>query len=533
MQIRRLSKKLLVSISAVFVCANLSAIDLSLRLQPSYEFPLNGFLNKSGGFGINAGLDLSAITVRSRDQIYITGQFGYTGFYVEGFGLQTLLDGGFGIGYNFRFMDRWDAFAEGVAGVWSFPSATNFSAKPVSGLTFVAKTGADFHVSPSLSLTAFAGYKSFYSKPEPLTSTVEIGLGAKYSLSRGLFRRDMIELSDSEFEPVFPVFYAHYSENPFGNITLINNEPNDIYNIVISVMIDSYMTAPYVVSEIESIGRGEAFEVDICAFLNENILDLVQPKSSDMEISVSYYSLGKEQTSSYLMPVTALSRNSMTWEDDRRAAAFVSGKDATAQRFARQVQGIVKNELRDGVPKNIQYAAAIFGALKAFGINYVVDPSSAFTDNVGTASVDFLQFPYQTLVYHGGDCDDLTILNCSLLEALGIETAFITVPGHIYMAFDSGLSLEEGRSKTSKGYYIEAEGKIWVPFEVTLSQDTFGLAWTYGAREWKKAGENAALIPLKDAWSVYLPISVPGADSPVEIPSREQIIKNFKDAKYY
>ena len=533
MQIRRLSKKIIVSLSAVFLCAGLSAIDLSLHLQPSYQFPLNGFLNKAGGFGVNAGLDLSPITVRSRDQIYVTGQFEYTGFYVEGFGLQSLIDGGFGIGYNFRFMDRWDAYAEGLAGVWSFPSATNFSAQAVSGLSFAGKVGVDFHFSPALSLTAFGGYKTFYSKPEPLTSTIGVGLGLKYSLSRGLFRHDMIELADSEFEPVFPVFYAHYAENPFGNITLINNEPNDIYNVTISVMIDSYMTAPYTVSEIESIGRGETFEVDICAFLNENILDLVQPKSSDMEISISYYSLGKLQTSSYMMPVTALSRNSMTWEDDRRAAAFVSGKDATAQRFARQVQGIVKNELRDGVPKNIQYAAAIFGALKAFGINYVVDPSSAFTDNVGTASVDFLQFPYQTLVYHGGDCDDLTILNCSLLEALGIETAFITVPGHIYMAFDSGLSVEEGRAKTSKGYYIEAEGKIWVPFEVTLSQDTFGLAWTYGAREWKKAGNEAALIPLKDAWSAYLPISVPGADSPVEIPSREQIIKFFKEAKYY
>ena len=533
MQIRRLSKKIIITLSAVFVCANLSAIDLSLHIQPSYEFPLNGFLNKAGGFGINVGLDLSPITVRSRDQIYVTGQFNYSGFYVEGFGLQSLIDGGFGLGYSLRFMDRWDVFAEGLAGIWSFPSASNFSAKSVSGLTFSGKLGADFHVSPSLSLTGFAGYKSFYAKPESLTSTIEAGLGLRYSLSRGLFRRDMIELADSEFSPVFPVFYAHYAENPFGTITLVNNEPNDISNVSISVMIDSYMTAPYIVSEIESIGRGETFNVDICAFLNENILDLVQPKSSDMEITVTYYSLGQLQSSSYLLPVTALSRNSMTWEDDRRAAAFVSGKDATAQRFARQVQGVVKNELRDGVPKNIQYAAAIFGALKAFGINYVVDPSSAFTDNVGTAAVDFLQFPYQTLVYHGGDCDDLTILNCSLLEALGIETAFITVPGHIYMAFDSGLSLEEGRAKTSKGYYIEAEGKIWVPFEVTLSQDTFGLAWTYGAREWRKAGSEAALIPLKDAWSSYLPISVPGADSPIEIPSKDLIIKFFKEAKYY
>ena len=533
MQIRRLSKKIILSLSAIFICANLSAVDLSLFVRPAYEFPINGFLNKAGGVGLNAGLNLSPFTIRSRDQLYISGQFSYAGFYVKGFGLQSLIDGGIGLGYNLRFMDRWDAFFEGTAGVWSFPSATNFSARTVSGLSFSGRLGSDFYLSPSLLVTGFAGFKSYYARPESLTSTIEAGVGIRYSLTRGLLRNEMIELAESEFEPVFPVFYAHYAENPFGCITLVNNEPNDIYDVTISVMIDSYMTAPFTVKEIESVGRGETFEVDICAFLNENILDLVQPKSSDMEITITYSSLGKLQSSSYLMPVTALSRNSMTWEDDRRAAAFVSGKDATAQRFARQVQGIVKNELRDGVPKNIQYAAAIFGALKAFGINYVVDPSSAFTDNVGTASVDFLQFPYQTLVYHGGDCDDLTILNCSLLEALGIETAFITVPGHIYMAFDSGLSLEEGRTKTSKGYYIEAEGKTWVPFEVTLSQDTFGLAWTYGAREWRKAGSEAALIPLKDAWSLYLPISIPGADSSIEIPAREQIIKFFKEAKYY
>ena len=175
----------------------------------------------------------------------------------------------------------------------------------------------------------------------------------------------------------------------------------------------------------------------------------------------------------------------------------------------------------------------MFGALKAFGINYVVDPSSAFTDNVGTAAVDFLQFPYQTLTYHGGDCDDLTILNCSLFEAIGIDTAFITVPGHIFMAYDSGLTADQVTSKLDKGYYIEAYGKIWCPLEITLSQDTFGLAWTYGAREWKKAGEDAQLIPLDDAWNVYLPISVPGSDTSIDVPSREDIIKYFKEAKYY
>ena len=526
-------KKAFISLCFLMVCPLLSAFDLSVHIAPSYEFPIGGFPNKEGGFGINLGIDVTPITIRSRDKLYVSGLFTFTGFPVEGFGLQPFFDGGLGLGYSFRLNDRTAIFAEGGIGIWSFSGSKSFSASDVSGLTFSGKLGADVYVSPALSVTAFAGYKSFYSQPEPFANVIEAGVGIRYSLSRGLFSPSMIEAEENEISPLFPVFYARYADNSFGSITFYNNEPNDIYDVTVSVMIDAYMTTPYKVSEYEQIERNMYFDSPIYAFLNENILGLLQPKTSDMEVTVEYYSLGQKQSCSYILPVTAVSRNSMTWEDDRRAAAFVSGKDAAAQRFARQVQSIVKKQLKSSIPANIQYAAAIFGALKAFGINYVVDPSSAFTDNVGTASVDFLQFPYQTLVYHGGDCDDLTILNCSLLEAIGIETAFITVPGHIYMAFDSGLSVEEGRSKTGKGYYIEAEGKIWVPIEITLSQDTFGLAWTYGAREWQKAGEEAKLYPLHEAWTEYLPISVPGSDISIDMPSQDEILKLFREAKYY
>ncbi|MCR4899321.1 MAG: porin family protein [Treponema sp.] len=526
-------KKGILTLCVLFSCSALFAFDFSVRFMPSYELPVDNFLNNAGGFGINTGFDLSPVTIRSRDKLYLSGQFTYGGYPIKAFGIQSLMDGAFGVGYSFRFSDRLAAFGEGFAGIWNFIGNKELVEESVSGISFGGRAGVDFYVGPALSLTGFAGFKSYYSKPEPFMNTFSIGVGVKYSLSRGLFNQTMISMEESEVTPLFPVFYSFYADNSFGSVTFVNNEPNEIYNVTVSVLVPAYMTTPYKVAEIEGIKIGESFEVPLYAFLNENILDLVQPKTSEMEVTVSYYSLGKLQTTSYSLPVTALNRNSMTWEDDRRAAAFVSGKDATAQRFARQVQAIVKTQLKSSIPANIQYAAAMFGALKAFGINYVVDPSSAFTDNVGTAAVDFLQFPHQTLLYHGGDCDDLTILNCALLEAIGIETAFITVPGHIYMAFDSGLTVEEARGKTGKGYYIEANGKIWCPIEITLSQDTFGLAWTYGAREWKKAGKDAMLIPLKDAWSTYLPISVPGSDTSIDMPSQDAILKNFREANYY
>lgn len=526
------TKNLITLLFCFIVCSGLFAVDLGLHIYPAYDYQIKSFLNDFGGFSANLGFDIAPITIRERDKIFFSTEVSYSGIPVKEFPIQSLLDGEIGVGYKFRISDRFAAFGQIYGGLWFFTPTEELKASSVSGLLFGGRAGAEYYITPALTATAFAGYKCFYTKPEPLFNDIQVGLGIRYNLTRGLTSSRAIVMEEEEVEPLFPVFFTHYSENPFGAIAFTNREENAIYNVVVSVFVDSYMTTPFVVYTNPKIQRGEDFTVDLCSMFNENILDLLQPKNSEIEITVSYYSLGKKLSSSFKLPLTALSRNSMTWEDDRRAAAFVSGKDATAQRFARQVKAAVRHNLRSDIPQNIQYAAAIFGALKSFGINYVVDPSSAFTDNVGTAAVDFLQFPYQTLLYHGGDCDDLTILNCSLLEALGIETAFITVPGHIFMAFDSGLPVEKAAS-VRKGYYIEANGKLWVPVEITLSQDTFSLAWSYGAREWRNAGDNALIIPLKEAWSIYKPISVPGSDVAIDIPDADTLVRYFKEAKYY
>ena len=173
---------------------------------------------------------------------------------------------------------------------------------------------------------------------------------------------------------------------------------------------------------------------------------------------------------------------------------------------------------------------AVFQALDQFGINYVKDPTSAFEDNVGTASIDFLQFPYQTLMYRGGDCDDLSILVCSLLESIGINTAFITIPGHIYMAFDSGLTLNEAQN-----YFINLDefivdgDRVWVPLEITLSDEGFNKAWRKGAWEWTTASrtDSAMLYRMEDSWKIYKPVSVPGASAKFTLPEEKLVAKSF------
>jgi hypothetical protein len=178
------------------------------------------------------------------------------------------------------------------------------------------------------------------------------------------------------------------------------------------------------------------------------------------------------------------------------------------------------------MPENIQYALGLFEALRLYGINYIIDPASSYIEMSDSASsLDSLNYPYQTLFYRGGDCDDLSILFCSMLEVLGIDTAFITIPGHIYCAFDAGAASPQGEGWTVEGL-IEHGGRFWMPVEMTIPGEGFTQAVRVGAREWRQAnaadnglGSRTAgaanaggkVYPMKESWKLYPPVSVPNA----------------------
>ena len=64
---------------------------------------------------------------------------------------------------------------------------------------------------------------------------------------------------------------------------------------------------------------------------------------------------------------------------------------------------------------------------------------------------------------------DLTDLFNSLLETVGIETAFLTVPGHIYSAFNTGLPARDYRNQNpERNMGILLDGAIWVSLEITM-----------------------------------------------------------------
>jgi hypothetical protein len=60
---------------------------------------------------------------------------------------------------------------------------------------------------------------------------------------------------------------------------------------------------------------------------------------------------------------------------------------------------------------------------------YIVEEFTYIADPEGTESI---QSPFETLEFEGGDCEDLAILACSLLENIGIRTFLVLTENHAY-----------------------------------------------------------------------------------------------------
>ena len=520
-------KKLMAIFFAFFASPLIFALDFELALMPQFDFHTEGdFDNFASG---TISFDFYPITVRGRDKIGLGLQAGVAGIKTLTLDTTPLYYGDFALMYLCRLHDRFAVGGQFYGGLWFFPEVESKETKSLRGSLFGGRIFADFYAFPELKLGLFAGYRDFVSKPKDFATNVDLGLSIKYSFSKGVFSGAGVEIDEYELQPIFPVFYSFYNENSFGSMSFYNCEENEIHDVSVSILIPEYMQNPKVCAEYDSIARNEYFSAELTAFINETVLESLMAHKTDGKVIISYTSLGKRIKIERILDFTALNRNAMNWEDDRRAAAFVSSHDGAANKISKLAKSIIIKNPQHEATQNISIAKGIFATLKAYGISYVKDPTSPFTSGT-SQDVDFLQFPYQTLLYSGGDCDDLSILNCAVFESIGISTAFITIPGHIFMAFDSGVEPAKAAEVLKDGRYVIQNEKVWIPFEATVSQENFEIARATGYNQWRSASKKgeANLYPMSEAWSIYKAVSVPESDTDIELPSVEKILRYLR-----
>ena len=290
-------------------------------------------------------------------------------------------------------------------------------------------------------------------------------------------------------------------------MTLTNVEKQPIFDVVVSFYQAGYMDSPTRLASVERLEPGQSRTVDITASFNEEVFTTAGAVPLTGEIVVEYVARRRAVKQSFPLSYDLYDKTALTWDDDRKVGAFITPADSALRNYASFLRQSAKQTTPGGLSEPLQAAMQVFYGLKELGCLYQVDPTSSFTAAQGNPlQVDSISLPRDTLKRLTGDCDDLTVLYCALLESVGVETAFITVPGHIYAAVNTKVPSKLYRTvHPDKNMTLNIDGELWVPVEITMiGTDDFLGAWRRGIEEF------AALDGQPDAAADHLDRQRPG-----------------------
>jgi hypothetical protein len=506
----------------------------SLKLTPTFTIPVTerDLFGPGGGFDLYAELKLPPFPI-----LFFQAGFGYYISATDGDATLSTLPFGAGIGFNWEITKGLNLGAFGRFGY--FYSFLNDKSGEGGGNPFVS-AGAYFYFKPipafSIGIeSAFRSYTRFYSD-------ITISIGASYNFKPFSRRKEAIiiiekgvglEIYDIDLDSIFPVFYGYYDDHPIGVAVLHNWEKSTIKDIRLTIFQEQYMTDPKVCDVPEELEPGEKIQIDLLGLFNDSILEVTEGTKVSLKITLEYTLQGKSYKRELIETLSMYDRNALSWDDDRKASVFVTAKDPTVLKFSKYVANLIEGEVSSEVNENLLKGMAMYEALRIYGLKYVIDPSTPYKDfSEDTQAVDFLQFPKQTLEYKAGDCDDLSVLYCALMESIGVETAFVTVPGHIFVAFSLNLTPAEAKKFFSKpDDLIYMDNKMWVPVELTLLNEGFLKAWQSGASQWREhtSKMQASFYAMHDSWEIYKPVGFSEDAEPIVLPDSIRVLNVFNE----
>lgn len=331
-----------------------------------------------------------------------------------------------------------------------------------------------------------------------------------------------LEIEVVNLQDIFSNTYKLYEQNGIGRVKITNNTNKVIEKINVSFSLNNIVDFP-TEGKIEKLQPGQGEEITLRAVFNNNILTITEDSSVQAQIEASYFVDGKKAVFSKNPTLTVYDKHRMTWDEHDRFASFVTPKDVPIMNFVRSI-AIEYNDTKE----NAQLGALVFNAMGTIGFTYVQNPSDPYQISIKktektakTDTVDYVQYPRETLERKSGDCVDLVGFYASALESIGIPTLMVEVPDHLLMMFSTGINADTDKF-TMDDLYVIHEGKLWIPVEVTLVGKSFIKAWESGATnyyKWKDKG--LALLDIHESWNTYKPATLPTSLlKPVEVTAK-------------
>jgi tetratricopeptide (TPR) repeat protein len=325
-----------------------------------------------------------------------------------------------------------------------------------------------------------------------------------------IYEAPPFEIKSLTVANLFPSLMQYYQHSPVGSIKIKNTGSEEIKNLKVSLFIKQFMDYPVFSEKIPTINPMETRDLDLDLLFNQDVLKLEEDLKIQVKLEISGTYMNKILNTEEIVIVTLYRRSAMQWDDSGKLSSFITPNESVVEQFSHRVVSNNPIEYNFNFTEKFNRAIRIINSLGAYGISYIEDPASPITKILGDSeAVDTVRFARKTLFIRSGDCDDTTALLASLLESSGIETAIMTSPGHVFMAFNSEESISNRwMYETEKVTAIPYKGTLWIPVETTILKDGFFKAWQIASQEVKKYDKKGKIefIPLNDQRSTYPPL---------------------------
>ena len=331
-----------------------------------------------------------------------------------------------------------------------------------------------------------------------------------------------VRLSALKVEDVFVSFYPAYANQPLGSVQVANQTAAPL-EATLRFYIPDLMQQPF--EQALTLDPQANEEVALHANLQDKVLQLQGAVPVQAEIAVAFASGGQTVSIQDKHKLQVYGRGALRWDQVERAAAFITSDAPAVVAFARPLLVAFETQVKSlGAPgKNLLQALVLFQGLKEHGVRYLTDANTAYAQaSTDKGTIDHIQYPAEVLHKKAGDCDDLTVLFCSLLENAGVATALVDYPGHLFLLFDTGVHRQQAYLlPLGPGLYVERRDHLWIPLEITKLDADFHQAWRLGAQALNKLSERQQrqlVVDTAEAWAAY-PATTPSFEEAISPPA--------------
>jgi tetratricopeptide (TPR) repeat protein/DNA-binding beta-propeller fold protein YncE len=331
-----------------------------------------------------------------------------------------------------------------------------------------------------------------------------------------------IVMEDLRLERMFVAAHKQYATEPLGRIRVRNDSAEDYKGMRLSFFIKEYMDFP-VTKEIPELKAKTFVEIPLNATFNSKVLGIDEDTRVLVVASLAMAD-SRDGSQEVTQAMTLYGKNAIVWANSDMIGSFITPRDDTLRNFVREAVNRYGAPAQGVLNRPLTQVATVFNTLSALGLRYQPDPNLPYS-RLRADQVDYVQFPRETLRLKSGDCDDLSVLLAAAFENLGIESALVEVPGHLFMMFRTGVKdADRGLISLQDELLVIRDGEIWIPVEATLIATSFSEAWAEGARRYREAAaaKQARVLSLRQAWERYPPATLAPAGYAIDPPAGEQ-----------